>query len=154
LSSEKVKAETKKLVAQRIAEGEKEAREIEAQTLKRVAEIDKQTAALEAQATVLLGQATSGADKMLQEANAQKFGLAVAAFGSGEAYNKWVFASGLPEDIQLNMLYAGEGTFWTDLKGFSATMLAKQLQQQQQAKPTRRQQKPVNRRRPAPSRGP
>lgn len=154
LSSEKVKAETKKLVAQRIAEGEKEAREIEAQTLKFMAEIDKKTAALEAQATVLLGQAKSGADKMLQEAKAQKFGLAVAAFGTGEAYNKWVFASGLPQDIKLNMLYAGEGTFWTDLKGFSATMLARQLQQQQRMKSPQKQQQPVNRRREAPSLGP
>ena len=131
LSSERVRAETKKLVAERIALGEKEAREIEAMALQRVAEIDKKTALLEAKATVLLGTATSGADKMLQEAKAEKFALAVAAFGSGEAYNKWVFATGLPEDIKLNMLYAGEGTFWTDLKGFTPTLLSRQLQQQQ-----------------------
>jgi len=140
LSSERVKAETEKLVAEKIAEGEKEAREIEAETIKQVAEIDKRTAALEAQATVLLGQADSGAVKLLQEAKAEKFGLAVAAFGSGEAYNKWVFATGLPKDIQLNMLYAGEGTFWTDLKGFTSTMLARQLQQSNQQQQSDRQQ--------------
>ncbi len=134
LSGERVRAETLKLVAERIAEGEKEAQEIGAETKKLVAEIDKQTAELEAQATVLLGQAEAGANKMLREAKAQKFGLAVAAFGSGDAYNKWVFATGLPEDIQLNMLYAGEGTFWTDLKGFTSTLMAKQLQQNRQQK--------------------
>ena len=25
---------------------------------------------------------------------------------------------GLPADIQLDLIYSGEGTFWTDLKGF------------------------------------
>lgn len=136
LSAERVKAETGKLVAERIALGEKEAREIEAETLKGIAEIDKKTAALEAQATVLLGQANAEADQLLQEAKADKFGLAVSAFGSGDAYNKWVFATGLPEDIELNMLYAGEGTFWTDLKGFTATALGRQLQQSKTARPT------------------
>ncbi|TWU09222.1 SPFH domain / Band 7 family protein [Symmachiella macrocystis] len=136
LSAERVKAETAKLVAERIALGEKEAREIEAETLKRIAEIDKKTAELEAQATVLLGQANAEADQLLQEAKADKFGLAVAAFGSGDAYNKWVFATGLPDDIELNMLYAGEGTFWTDLKGFTATALGRQLQQSKKARPT------------------
>lgn len=139
LSSERVKVETTKLVAEQIALGEKEAREIEAKTKKLVAEIDKKTAGLEAQATVLLGEATAGADKLLQEAKADKFGLAVGAFGSGDAYNKWVFATGLPKDIQLNMLYAGEGTFWTDLKGFMPAVMGRQLQEslkQQPAQPS------------------
>ena len=59
-----------------------------------------------------------------------RFKLAVGAFGSGESFNQWVFATGLPDDIQLQMLYAGEGTFWTDLKGFSETMLGRQVQEQ------------------------
>jgi hypothetical protein len=68
---------------------------------------------------------------MEEEAKADKFKLAVGAFGSGDAYNQWVFAKGLPDDIQLDMLYAGEGTFWTDLKSFSETMLGRQVTTQQ-----------------------
>jgi hypothetical protein len=45
--------------------------------------------------------------------------------------NSWVFASNLPTDIKLELFYAGEGTFWTDLQGLSG-LLGKQLQQQVQ----------------------
>ena len=130
LEKERTIVETTKLVAELKAEGAKEAAETEAETLKLSAAIDKQTAALEAQATVVLGQAKASTRQMMEEALAGKFGLAVAAFGSGEAYNQWVFAQGLPAELKLNLLYAGEGTFWTDLKGFSETLLGRQAQQQ------------------------
>ena len=130
LEHERTIVETSKLVAELKAEGSKEAAQTEAETLKLVAAIDKQTAELEAQATVVLGQAKATAQEVMEEARAEKFGLAVAAFGSGEAFNQWVFAEGLPDDIKLNLLYAGEGTFWTDLKGFSETLLGRQAQQQ------------------------
>ena len=50
-----------------------------------------------------------------------------------ESYNQWVFATGLPEDLRLHLLYAGDGTFWTDLKGFSDTLLGRQQQLQTHA---------------------
>jgi regulator of protease activity HflC (stomatin/prohibitin superfamily) len=125
LESERVVVETEKMVAQAVAEGAKTAEETKAEATKLVAVIDKETALLEAQATVLLGEANSGAKKLLEEAKAQKFKLAVEAFGSGKSYNEWVFATNLPDDIQLNLLYAGEGTFWTDLKSFTDAMLGK-----------------------------
>jgi hypothetical protein len=53
---------------------------------------------------------------MIEEAKANKFKLAVAAFGNPNAYNNWVFATGLPEKIDLKLFYAGPGTMWTDLK--------------------------------------
>ena len=130
LATDKTNAETEKLVAGRLAEGHKEAEEIAAETQKLIAAIDKQTAEIEASATRLLGEADAGVREMSEEAKADKFGLAVAAFGSGKAYNNWVFAQGLPDDIQLDMLYAGEGTFWTDLKGFSDVMLGRQVSEQ------------------------
>jgi hypothetical protein len=46
----------------------------------------------------------------------------VKAFGNAGAYTKWQFAEGLPEDIQLQLFYAGEGTLWTDLKGVMPTV--------------------------------
>ena len=130
LEAERVTVDTQKMVAKVTAEGQKTAEETRAKTTQLVAAIDKETADLESQATVVLGKADAGARKMLEEAKADKFRLAVAAFGSGEAYNQWVFASGLPEDIQLRLLYAGEGTFWTDLKGLSETLLGRQVQRE------------------------
>jgi len=142
LETERIQAETEKLVAQALAEGEKQAEETRAETTKLVASIDRQTAELEAQATVMLGEAEAKVEQLSAEAKAEKFKLAVQAFGSGQAYNQWVFASGLPDDLELKLLYAGEGTFWTDLKGFTDVMLGKQIQQQPQ-----RQTIPATRRR-------
>lgn len=137
LESEKVRVDTKKQVAKRMAEGEKTAQETIAETLQLVAAIDKVTAQLEADANVLLGEAQAKVKQMAEEATADKFRLAIEAFGEPAAYNQWVFANGLPEDLQLKLLYAGDGTFWTDLKGFSETLLGRQTQQAQKQKPAR-----------------
>ena len=54
--------------------------------------------------------------KLIEEAKADRFRLAVEAFGSPDAYNDWIFAENLPKDVDLKLLYAGEGTLWTDMK--------------------------------------
>ena len=99
------------------ATGQKEAETTVAETERRVAAIDKQCAELDAQRTVALGEAENASKKMRKEAKAQLFELAVKAFGDPIAYTKWQFAQGLPEDIDLKMIYSGPGTLWTDLKG-------------------------------------
>ena len=131
LESERIKVETEKLVAEKLAEGKKTAAETRAETNKRLATIDRETAELERQAKVLLGQAEAAAQQKLEEAKAERFQLAVEAFGTPQAFNQWVFATGLPEDLDLQMLYAGEGTFWTDLKGFEQTLLGRQAAREQ-----------------------
>jgi regulator of protease activity HflC (stomatin/prohibitin superfamily) len=132
LETERIKVETEKRVAEKKAEGDKTAAETAAETLKLVAAIARQTAELDRESAVTLGAAEAQVQKLMEQAKAGRFKLAVAAFGSGDAFNQWVFASGLPEDIQLNMLYAGDGTFWTDLKGFSDVMLGRQAQESRQ----------------------
>ncbi len=119
---EKVRNETAKLVASAIAEGQKEVGEIEAATKQQVAAVEKQIAEFEAKKTEQLGRATATADQLMKEAQSQKFDLAVKAFGNSGAYTKWQFAEGLPDDIQLQLFYAGEGTLWTDLKGITPTL--------------------------------
>lgn len=131
VQTEQIRVETEKMVAAKLAEGQKIAAETKAETTKLVAKIARDTAEIDKEATITLGEANANARKLAEEAKANKFQLAVEAFGSGQAYNQWVFAQGLPENLELNLLYAGEGTFWTDLKGFTETMLSKQLQQQQ-----------------------
>jgi hypothetical protein len=120
--TEKVKVETAKLVASALAEGEKQVGEIQAMTKQQVAAVDKQVAELDAKRTEMLGKATAEADRLLKEATSQKFDLAVKAFGNASAYTKWQFAEGLPDNIQLQLFYAGEGTLWTDLKGITPTL--------------------------------
>lgn len=120
--AEKVRAETTKMVAAVMAEGEKEIGSIEAETKQKVAAIDKEIAILEAKKTEAIGKAKAAAEQLLNEAKAQKFELAVKAFGSPDAYNKWQFAEGLPENINLQLFYAGQGTLWTDLKGIQPTI--------------------------------
>ncbi|HZN36753.1 MAG TPA: SPFH domain-containing protein [Pirellulaceae bacterium] len=120
--TEKVKVETAKLVASALAEGQKKVGEIEAAAKQQVAAIDRQIAEFDAKKIEMLGKAKSEADRLLKEANSQKFDLAVKAFGNAGAYTRWQFAEGLPENIQLQLFYAGEGTLWTDLKGMMPTL--------------------------------
>jgi regulator of protease activity HflC (stomatin/prohibitin superfamily) len=120
--AEKVKVETTKLAAEAIAGGQKQVGEIEAATKQQVAVLEKRIAEFDAQKTETLGKAKAQSDQLLKEATSQKFDLAVKAFGNANAYSKWQFAEGLPEDIQLQLFYAGEGTLWTDLKGMMPTL--------------------------------
>jgi len=133
LETERIGAETKKLVAESIAEGQKTAEETRAETLKLVAAIERETAELEAQATVNLGRAKADAKKLEAEAKSELFALAVKAFGSGEAYNQWIFATGLPQDIRLDLFYAGSGTLWTDLSKFTDIAVGTDLRERLQA---------------------
>ncbi|TWT83976.1 SPFH domain / Band 7 family protein [Planctomycetes bacterium CA13] len=122
LEAERVRVDTDRLKASVMAEGEKEAKEIEAETKQLIAAIDRETADLDASKTVLLGRAEAEAKQMSEEATAEKFGLAVGAFGSPTAFNKWEFAEQLPDSIDLKLFYAGEGTLWTDLKTVTPTI--------------------------------
>ncbi len=122
LESERVTVETERLRASVLAEGEKTAGEIAAQTKQMIAKVDLETATLDAQKTVTLGRAEAEAKKLAAEATADKFRLAADAFGTTEAYNRWVFAEELPETLDLQLFYAGQGTLWTDLKNITPTL--------------------------------
>lgn len=122
LEAERIRVDTDRMRANVMAEGEKKANEIEAQTKQLVAAIDRETAELEAQKEIMLGRAESGAKQMSAEATADKFRLAVQAFGSPTAFNKWEFAEQLPESLDLKLFYAGEGTLWTDLENITPTL--------------------------------
>ncbi|QDT02691.1 SPFH domain / Band 7 family protein [Rubripirellula lacrimiformis] len=122
LEAERTRVDTDRLRASVLAEGEKKAKEIEAGTGKLVAAIDRETAELDAKKTVLLGRAESSAKQISAEATADKFRLAVEAFGSPAAFNKWEFAEQLPQDLELKLFYAGEGTLWTDLDKIQPTL--------------------------------
>ncbi|MCC6125793.1 MAG: band 7 protein [Pirellulales bacterium] len=119
LEAAKITEGTKKLIAETKATGQKESETIAAETEKKVATIDRQCAEIDAKKTVALGEAENNSKRMQQEAHAQLFELAVKAFGDPTAYTQWQFAQGLPENIDLKMIYSGPGTLWTDLKGLT-----------------------------------
>jgi regulator of protease activity HflC (stomatin/prohibitin superfamily) len=137
LETETIKAETSKMIASVVAEGEKEAQEKAAETKQLVAVVDKKIAEFDAQKTVKLGEANAKAEQLQAEAKASKFGLAVEAFGTPSAYNKWEFAEGLPASIDLQLFYAGEGTLWTDLKGLMPTVPLRPVTPAPSTKPAR-----------------
>ena len=114
VAREQIVAETRKKVAEIMAEGEKKAQEIDAQRDLDVARIEKQIAQLDAEKTRVLGKAEADVEKLKNQADADGKRMLIDAFGSGRAYNLYTFADTFePESIRL--IFAGEGTFWTDL---------------------------------------
>jgi len=118
-------AETDNKVAQLKAEGSKEAAEIAATTLKLNAKLGAEAALIEAKTTTILGAAAARKVGLLNEARADRYRQYVQTLGGPEAYNRYLFAEKLPEDLRLGIFYAGPGTLWTDLKGFEQVMLGK-----------------------------
>lgn len=132
IARETVKGETRVMVANVLAEGEKSAAEIDAQTGLDVAGIQEEVAKLDAARIEILGKANADVQRMKNGAEATGYQLLVQAFGSGEAYNLYTFAENFsPESIQL--FFAGEGTFWTDLTRFEELGAAKLLRPAAQA---------------------
>jgi hypothetical protein len=131
VAKETVTAETAVRTANIMADGQKKAAEIDAQRQLDVAAIQLQIAALEAQTTRILGKANADVERMKNEAEARGAQMMVQALGSPQAYNAYTFAKNFdPTDIRL--IFAGQGTFWTDLKSLQDVGAAKMLQQQQQ----------------------
>jgi regulator of protease activity HflC (stomatin/prohibitin superfamily) len=111
---ETIQAETRMKVAQALAEGRRQAAEIEATGRLQVATIEKQIADVDAERVELIGRAESDVTKLANQAEADGKRILVQALGSGSAYNLYTFANNFqPESIRL--IFAGEGTFWTDL---------------------------------------
>jgi hypothetical protein len=115
LATATVEVESLKLVAARKAAGNREAEGTRADTSRQVAAIEKETEELKAQAIEILGKAENDGKLMIEEAKSDRFRLAVEAFGTPQAYNNWYFATNLPDDVELKLLYAGQGTLWTDM---------------------------------------
>jgi hypothetical protein len=124
LETERVEVDTDRQYQSKLAEGDRAAKNVDAKSARMAAAINKETAILKAEAVTLLGEAENRGKQAIEEAKSDKFRLAVEAFGASNAYNDWVFAEGLPDDIELKMMYAGQGTLWTDMKdiGFRATL--------------------------------
>lgn len=114
VSRERVTAETRMKVAETKAEAIKRAQEIDAQRDLQVAQLERQIAELEAETTLVLGRATAEAEQLANQADADGKRMMVEAFGDPRSYNLFIFAENFSPD-SIRLMYAGEGTFWTDL---------------------------------------
>jgi uncharacterized membrane protein YqiK len=131
VAKETVSSETGVKVANILADGAKQAAEIDAQRDLEVAKINLEMSQLEAKRTQILGKAQADVARLKNEAEAKGAKLLVDAFGSPQAYNLYTFAQNFqPKDLRL--IFAGPGTFWTDLKSFQEVGASKVIQQSQQ----------------------
>lgn len=127
IARETIRADSRILVADIKAEGDKSAAQIAAQAELDIATIQQQVAQLDAQRRQILGQAAADVERMKKEADAKGYQMLVSAFGSPQAYNLYTFAENF-EPQSIRMIFAGEGTFWTDLSRFEEVGAAKLLQ--------------------------
>lgn len=114
---EQVMQETAKMKAEIDADMTKTVAMIQADTIRQQAAIQKQTATVRASKTIALGEAEASALSMVESERARGFGLKVKAFGrDGEEYALYEFAMRLNPELRINLIHAGPGTLWTDLK--------------------------------------
>lgn len=136
IARESIQADTRKRVQTLLAEGRRRAAEIEAKANLAVATIEQQIAALDAQKIELLGKAKADVEKLKNQAEADGRRMLVDALGSAAAYNLYTFAQNFdPESIQL--IFAGPGTFWTDLKKIEELGASQMLRQSSPPAPAR-----------------
>ena len=109
-------AQTDALVQEEMEVGNKGAAEVRAGADRKVAGLEKQAAEINAEIIKILGQAEADVIEATKKAEAKRMELLIAAYGGPEQYNLATFAESLPEDISIEFRYAGEGTFWTDIK--------------------------------------
>jgi hypothetical protein len=133
VARETVTSETGVKVANIQADGAKQAAEISAQKDLDVASVDLDVARLDAQRTQILGKADADVARLKNDAEAAGNKMLIDAFGSSQAYNLYTFAKNFaPTDLHL--IFAGNGTFWTDLKSFQEIGGANQIIQEQEKK--------------------
>lgn len=125
---EQIEAETRKKVATTIAEGQRRAAEIAATGRLEVAKLEQKIATIEAEKTEVLGKAEADVEKLKKQADADGKKMLVQAFGTGAAYNLYTFADSFSPD-SIRLIFAGPGTFWTDLKRFEEVGAAQIMNQ-------------------------
>jgi hypothetical protein len=133
VAKETVASDTGVKVANIMADGQKQAAEIGAQRDLEVAKIELQIAQLDAQRTLILGKADADVAQLKNDADAKGAKMLVDALGNPQAYNNYIFAKNF-EPKELRLIFAGPGTFWTDLKNFQDIGASKIVQESQEQK--------------------
>lgn len=113
-----VTAQTNALVNTVKAEADQEMGKIEAETRLLISQKQQEIASIEASKTVMLGEANATVTRIRGEAGSRGIEAKVKAFGDNpRAFVHYSFARQIPSDLKIKLIYSGNGTFWTDLKG-------------------------------------
>lgn len=127
-----VEFETQRLEGNTAAEKEKTVNQIAADARLQVAELARQTAAIKADVRRKIGSAEAKVVELKGKAEGDGFSQLVAAAGGASDYNALQFAKQLPERVKLSLIYAGNGTLWTDLEKAGAAAPLELLKQSRQ----------------------
>jgi hypothetical protein len=131
-----VEYETQRLEGNIKAEQEKQVNETAAQTRLLVADLARQTAAIRADIKRKLGGAEAKVVEMKGKSEGDGYKMLVQAAGGPSDYTAYQFAKQLPEKIRLSLIYAGPGTFWTDLEKSGNLVPLGVLKQLEQTEPS------------------
>ena len=116
---QEVAQETKKVVAEITANREKEIATIKAQTALDVAELELKKAEILAATQKLKGETEAKAEFLVESERAKGAAMLAKVLGSGDALAETRLIEELSYNVQTQIIYAGPGTMWTDLKNGS-----------------------------------
>ena len=111
-----VEQETQKIVALTNAEAKREVASIEADTRLQVAKLKLQQAEILASTRKLLEESKVQAQFMVDNETAKGELLKAQALGDTSLMAKLHMVEKLPQKVKTEVIYAGNGTLWTDLK--------------------------------------
>ena len=121
---QEVRQETEKIVAGINAERKREVAAIDASTQLKVAEIQLKKSEIIAKTNQLKGETETKARFLVENEKARGELLRAKAVGDGSLLAQLIMVNTLNPQVKVNIIHAGEGTLWTDLKGAAVSLPA------------------------------
>ena len=122
---QEVRQETEKLVAAINAERKREVAAINASTQLKVAEIQLKKSEIIAKTNQLKGETETKAKFLVENEKARGEIMKAKAVGNGSLLSEIMLVNALNPKVKTNIIHAGPGTLWTDLKGAALSVPAK-----------------------------
>ena len=122
---QEVRQETEKLVAAINAERKREVAAINAATQLKVAEIQLKKSEIIAKTNQLKGETETKAKFLVENEKARGEIMKAKAVGDGSLLSQMIMVNTLNPKVKTNIIHAGPGTLWTDLKGAALSVPVK-----------------------------
>ena len=122
---QEVRQETEKLVAAINAERKREVAAINAATQLKVAEIQLKKSEIIAKTNQLKGETETKAKFLVENEKARGEIMKAKAVGNGSLLSEMIMVNSLNPKVKTNIIHAGPGTLWTDLKGAAVSVPVK-----------------------------
>ena len=122
---QEVRQETEKLVAAINAERKREVAAINASTQLKVAEIQLKKSEIIAKTNPLRGETETKAKFLVENDKARGEIMKAKAVGNGSLLSEMIMVNSLNPKVKTNIIHAGPGTLWTDLKGAAVSVPVK-----------------------------